>query len=690
MKKILPYIILVGFLFLLSFQSSKSDTGDFKLLPSPQSFDIKGVSSLKFDDIQYVYTPNNIDLPKTGELLRSIRTSKGQSEAQIIYNIDHSENLPSQGFKLDITDKQIRIIGKDKAGLFYAFMTLEQLMEDAKEQNVFLPICEIKDYPSLPYRAIHLDIKHHIDKTDYYYKLIDKLAKYKINAILVEMEDKLKYKRQPEVGSEDALSIEEWQNISNYAIERHIEISPLIQGLGHASFILKHDKYKELRDDPKSDWAFNPLDPKTYEVQFDLYLDAIEATPHGKYLHIGGDEVHTNGRNSGKSPLELQLIWLNKVTKFAEEHNRIPVFWDDMPLKQAGVYKAMFNTKLTEKEVDKIWQKNEHNLLEFLDQFPKNCIYMRWNYSSSQAIGNGKAMEWFRKNEMQVMGATAGQTRWVLMPQNESNMDNIMAFSKSSISNGLNGLLLTLWDDDSPHFELYNRGILAFAEYTWLGNKRSKDEIKSAYRQREFSGTLSGTQYAFIDQLEEPVSFWKNALLYGNKRNYLKKMDDALDKGLIDLPNSDKKGSWTKKHAKRLDQATKTKENCEQIRLKITFMKSKVIRNLYTLEVYEQVNELVLFTANALLTLRSYDLAQNKQEETESLNRIHKLPEEFRLVRKKIEIVYGKTRLLEKPQNYILDQDHHSHLANQSISFDWQFYPEMLLLEKIDRYFNQN
>ena len=117
----------------------------------------------------------------------------------------------------------------------------------------------------------------------------------------------------------------EWIKLSDYAKERNIEISPLVQGLGHASFILKHEKYKELRDDLESDWAFNPLDPKTYEVQFDLYLDAMEATPHGKYLHIGGDEVHTTGRGSKMSPLELQLNWLDKVCKFAEAHNRIPI-----------------------------------------------------------------------------------------------------------------------------------------------------------------------------------------------------------------------------------------------------------------------------------------------------------------------------------------------------------------------------
>ena len=118
------------------------------------------------------------------------------------------------------------------------------------------------------------------------------------------------------------MTIEQWQKLSEYAHARNISISPLVQGLGHASFVLKHEQYKSLRDDPESDWAFDPLNPKTYEVQYDLYLDALEALPHGKYLHVGGDEVKTTGRNSGKSALELQLIWLNKVCQFAEEKGR--------------------------------------------------------------------------------------------------------------------------------------------------------------------------------------------------------------------------------------------------------------------------------------------------------------------------------------------------------------------------------
>ncbi len=676
-------ILYVFAILSVSLQLYAKSSGDFTLLPQPQKFEIEGSSLLKSNDILFCYTQNE-ELPVLGDLLNTIQVVDKRTEAQIIFSINSELDLPAEGYTLNISGKKIDIVGKDRAGLFYAFVTLEQLMEDAKEKDLYLPHCSIEDYPLLSYRAIHLDIKHHLDKTDYYYRLMDRLAGYKVNAIIVELEDKIKYERQPEVGSPDALTINEWQKLCNYAYDRNIEISPLIQGLGHASFILKHDKYKDLRDNPKSDWAFNPLDPKTYDVQFDLYIDAIEATPHGKYLHIGGDEVHTTGRGSGKSTLELQLYWLNKVCKFAEEHNRIPIFWDDMPLKFAGVYKAMFDTKLTKRKVNKVWKKNEHKLLDVLDQFPKNCIYMRWNYSSAEALGNIRAMQWFRNHGLETMGATAGQTRWPLMPQEESNINNIRSFALSSINSNLNGLLLTLWDDDSPHFELYMRGIIAFSEYSWSGEKRDKEDIKSAYRQREFSNSLADAQFAFIDQLEMPVAFWKNALLKENKRNYLVKHDDAIDKFIIDLPSKQKKGEWSKRYSERLKQSEEILKLCDIIAAKITTMKSQAIRNVYTLEVYEQVNQLVRFTPELLLALKAYDIATDEKQESEALERVKQLSKEFDSLRDKFEAVYSKTRIITKPDNYILDQDHHSHLANQTISFDWQFYAEMLMLQKIE------
>lgn len=685
MKRI-SFIYLLAFaLLLLSCSSKEEKMGDFKLLPQAQEFNITGISAFSFDDPITYKGADQEELPILTRDILPLNKADKNVEAQLYFTLDTGMDIPSEGYTLSIGKKTITIAAKDKAGLFYAFTTLEQLYEDAKDQKVNLPLCQITDFPKLSYRAVHLDVKHHLETTEYYYGLMNKLASYKVNGIILEIEDKLKFKRQPTIASQDALSIEEWREISDYAKERHIEISPLVQGLGHASFILKHPEYFDLRDDASNDWAFNPLDPKTYEVQFDQYLDAMEAFPHGKYLHVGGDEVHTTGRGSGESPLKLQLLWLNKVSQFLEGHGRTPIFWDDMPLQQADVYDPMFNPEMTEEEVDKIWEDNEHKLLAFLDDFPKNCIYMRWNYETPQAPGNIKAMQWFMDHGMEVMGATAGQTRWVLMPQNDSNMDNIRSFAVNSIESGSKGLLLTLWDDDSPHFELYMRGIMAFAEYTWAGDVRSNEEIKSAFRQRQYGYTLEASENAFITDLEGPVAFWKNALLKGNKRNYLPSMEQPLEKGLIDFPDLNNKGAWSATHKERLDKAAQYLETTDSIAQKIKFARDNALRNDYNLQVYEQVNKLAQYSLKILFALEDYDKAINRDAIITSATQLRELETGFKALRKELERVYGKTRILNKPDNYILDQDHHVHLANQSLNFDWQFQAELLFFQKLER-----
>ena len=61
------------------------------------------------------------------------------------------------------------------------------------------------------------------------------------------------------------------------------------------------------------------------------------------------------------------------------------------------------------------------------------------------------------------------------------------------------------------------------------------------------------------------------------------------------------------------------------------------------------------------------------------------MKKEFTALRNDLETVYSKTRILDKPDDYILDQDHHVHMANQSLNFDWQFIGEQLFLEKLDK-----
>ena len=685
--KTLISIVLLSILGCAEQKTTLEDS--FPLLPSVEVVQFETThSSLAPEAINTAFSPTSDLLPVRYGYSKQFKQITQMEDAQLFFSIQPQENQKAESYTLKIEQEKIEIQAQDQAGLFYAFVTLDQLIEDAVNSNTPLPLVTLQDAPKIAFRPIQIDVKHHLEKKSYYYDLMDALAQLKINGIILEIEDKLKYKRRPEVASADALSIEEWRALSTYALARNISISPLVQGLGHASFILKHDKNKHLRDDPKSDWAFNPLNPETYALQYDLYLDAMEAFPHGKYLHVGGDEVQTTGRGSGKSALELNLIWLNKVSAFAAEHDRIPIFWDDMPLKQAGLMQPIYNSEMDPATVDSIWEVNEPKLNKFINQFPKNCVYMRWNYHKAESYGNGKAMDWFSSNGFRVMGATAGQTRWTLMPQRESNIDQIRIFAEQSINRNYNGFLLTLWDDDSPHFELYKRGISAFAEYSWGGLKRTKEEFKEVYRHRKFGSEFKGEQYAFIDALDEPVALWTNLFVEaGNHRNALIHKENPIEEQLIDLPDFNKKGDWTKKYSARLEQLEAQKNQLEQAKKTLFKIQNQDAKSEYNLAVYNEVIQLVEYNFELMSQLKAFDTATTPEAEKKALDAIMTTGQTFYSVRAQMETVYSQTRVLNKPEGYLLDQDHHNHPANQTVNFDWQFIGEILMLQKIETHF---
>ena len=120
----------------------------------------------------------------------------------------------------------------------------------------------------------------------------------------------------------------------------------------------------------------------------------------------------------------------------------------------------------------------------------------------------------------------------------------------------------------------------------------------------------------------------------------------------------------------------------------IDTMLAKTQRNKYTLQVYEQVNNLAGYTPRLLLALQRYDEADDKRQKDQALRQIADLRDEFFTIRQNLEDVYDDSRILEKPAGYILDQDHHLHTANQTLNFDWLYTPELLFMEKLEKHTN--
>jgi hypothetical protein len=693
--KYIRYTMILTLSVLLCFGCAAKEINTFdhyfKLLPRPQNVQSLSGEGLFSANLKGICL-NNIDTSLViPGLLNNLPHFNRQTNGSLSLIIKKDLLLPSdEGYILLVKGKRVVIEAKSKCGLFYGMQTLNQLLEDAHDQNVPIPACRITDYPNIPVRAVHIDLKNHLDAGNYYYKTIDRLSAIKINNIIFEFEDKLRYRKAKDVGAADAIAIEEFAAISKYAKDRFIEISPLVQGLGHASFILKHDAYKNLRDNPESDWVFDPLNPKTYDLQFSMYEDAIEATPYGKYLHVGGDEVGALGKSelskaSGKSPLELQMYWLKKVTDFALEHHRIPIFWDDMVFKLGNLYQTTWDSTLSTKQVNELWDKNKNILDKNIPLFPKDCIYMRWNYEAPACAGNILAIDWYKSHNLDVMPATSAQMAYAMLQRNQSNFQAIKDFCQLTAKKKLKGILCTVWDDSSPHFETTWRGLYDFAWFSWNDRDYSQKVVHATFRHRFYSPDLAAERYEFQNILENAVSIWDTAfIVHGDRENYHKSFQ------LVDMPDKLKSGQWSLLYKARLAQAEKAVSMYDTVKQRIAESLILARRNRYNLEVLEEINELQAYSCKLLLLLKQYDEAASLASKNLLLRKIDDYENQFPVVRSHLEKVFAVTRIMDRPAGYQLDSNLHAHLASSTYNTDWMYWYELAMNKKVSEWIQAN
>ena len=194
-------LVILLLIFIISCNSNTSTYNYLNIIPSIEiSSNFQDFSNINPEKIEYAFSIKNDKIPFTYGCLKNITLGDFEN-ALINFEIDPKIDLKSEGYILNIEKEKIYIISKDQAGLFYAFITLNQILENAISKKTSVPVLNIKDQPSLDFRPIHLDLKHHTEKKSYYFNLIDHLANLKINGIIVEFEDKLKYVLRPEVGS---------------------------------------------------------------------------------------------------------------------------------------------------------------------------------------------------------------------------------------------------------------------------------------------------------------------------------------------------------------------------------------------------------------------------------------------------------------------------------------------------------
>ncbi len=243
-------------------------------------------------------------------------------------------SLPAEGYAIDVAPQGLRAVAGDQAGCFYARRTLTQL---AALHQGSLPVCRIRDWPDLSVRGVMLDIsRDKVPTMETLEALIDRLASWKVNQVQLYMEHTFAYRDHRQVWSKASpLTAEEVVRLDRFCRDRHIELVPNQNCLGHFERWLRHERYRPLAVAPdgwtnpggkhKPPTTLDPAKTGSLELVRSLLAELLECFT-SKRVNVGLDE-----------PWELPRerfpdyeSWISTLRSLPELDGREMLIWGDI------------------------------------------------------------------------------------------------------------------------------------------------------------------------------------------------------------------------------------------------------------------------------------------------------------------------------------------------------------------------
>ncbi|GCC27625.1 hexosaminidase D-like isoform X1 [Chiloscyllium punctatum] len=222
-----------------------------------------------------------------------------------------------------------------------------------------------KDYGISGMRIVHLDLKGAAPKLSYLQQIFPLLASTGVNGILMEYEDTFPYHDDLEIlKSTYAFSSADIDKIQQLAESNNLEIIPLIQTFGHMEFVLKHDKYWNLREVKKYPNSLNPHLAGSLNLVKEMLSQVLDKHSKSGWIHIGADEVFNLGEgteskqwiNEQRGDIgKMYLDHIKQVGSFVVK--RYPgiklIMWDDMMRKISK--ERIIESGITEHITPMVW-----------------------------------------------------------------------------------------------------------------------------------------------------------------------------------------------------------------------------------------------------------------------------------------------------------------------------------------------
>jgi len=347
-------------------------------------------------------------------------------------------------------------------------------------------------------KGFHLDLRIQVMKMDALKAFAKKLSESGINTLVMEWEATYPFKKHPLIPNRYAYTGEEIKSFVNYCGKLGIDVIPLQQSFGHVEYILRHDRYKDLREDQKDYSQVCPLEEERNKQLFTDLFTELAATHPSKYFHIGGDETYLLGhcekckaKAAKEGTSKLYIDHIKMLCDIVISLGKIPVMWADIALKHPEALKLL----------------------------PEKTILIDWNYGWD--LNNFGDHEKLMQAGFEVWGAPALRSHPdnYFLTQWEKHFKNIRDFVPVCRKLGYKGIIMTSWSTSgqySPVFESSTDIVDLYAirhVYPITGfNMLLKAYTESLHTEKPldipaFVETYSKQQYGF--DKEQSLSFWK-------------------------------------------------------------------------------------------------------------------------------------------------------------------------------------
>jgi hypothetical protein len=411
--------------------------------------------------------------------------SKSGMIQQQVNNNEWTPKMNKAGYVLKFDGQSVIIAGKSAKGRFYGAMSLDQLLESSNSST--LRNISISDYPSMKIRGLSDDMSRgQVSTEKNIKKIIQFLAKYKMNWYQPYMEDIIHFKNFPEIGkNRGRFTKQEVEELQNYAQKYHVDFVPDLETLAHQGNMLHLKPFRKYAEYPGAT-AFDTQSKAAVNFVKKLIGDILPWFD-SKYFHIGGDESFDVGRGASKAAVNLnglatvQANYYRKIYDFVHSHGKKVIMYGDMVLRHPAT----------------------------LAQLPDSLIIMDWHYGATDKFPSVKVFA----RAGQPFIVSPGVSSWYrLYPNQSAAWVNTYNLTLEGYNHGALGSVTSTWGDyGGPNFrELNYRGYSYLAECAWNpkgANGKTIDRRFDALFYGSKDPRLAGIQN-LLNQVSEKINYY--------------------------------------------------------------------------------------------------------------------------------------------------------------------------------------